>query len=152
MIEVLGLDAANLASVLSALLDRPCRATLRGRRPPPDAWVRGRYVDDAGEEVAVVVSNVEFAAFCAAAIAMLPVTGAEDAIETRALTESMRDAYGEVLNVLSRLFNARARGHCRWSEISEGKPNPPAFQPTVRASYEVHIEGYGSGKVTLLAA
>ena len=146
------LDADTVGRLLSSLFDKHC--TVKADKVPSDPEqgmaVRGRFVDDQDNMVAVASADIPFAAFTGAAIAMLPVGGAEDAIDDKELSGPLKEAYGEVLNVLSRLFNTPGRAHCRYLDMVPDVSGAPGFEAKIKARFSVDIEGYGKGCVTFL--
>ncbi len=148
------IDAKTVGSLLSSLFGKDCLA--RVEKVPANAEdgmvTRGRFVDNSGELIAVVLSDLPFAAFCGAAIAMLPPGGAEDAVDDNELTEMLVDAYGEVLNVLSRLFNLQDRPHCRYQSMDTAPLEAAPLEASLSARFSVEVQGYGTGRLTLLAA
>lgn len=146
------IDVATVRSLLSSLFNRECEVSSVNAALDADAAVRGNFVDDNDNLIALVHSDLAFAAFTGAAIAMLPAGGAEDAVDEGELTEMLEEAYGEVLNVLSRMFNLEGRSHCRYTQMEVAPLEACSIEPTITASFEVKIPGYGAGHLTLLAA
>ena len=145
------LDANTVRGLLSSLFDKPCtvKADKVPSKPEKGMALRGRFVDDEGNVIAAASADIPFAAFTGAAIAMLPVGGAEDAIDDKELSGALKEAYAEVLNVLSRLLNTPGRPHCRYLDMDDVSGDP-GFDVKLKARFSVDIEGYGKGCVTFL--
>lgn len=123
------LDADTVGKLLSSLFDKRCtvKADKLPSKPEDGMAVRGRFVDDQNNMIALASADIPFAAFTGAAIAMLPIGGAEDAIDDKELSGPLKEAYGEVLNVLSRLFNTPGRPHCRYLDMVSDVSDAPGF-------------------------
>lgn len=151
-------DALKVHDLLGRLFDKPCSASQKKftKQVYKDSCVFGRFLDDDGELVAVVSADAAFTCYTGAAIMMLPPSAADDARSETELPEEITDAFGEVLNVISRLFNTDDRKHCRYVDIAQGKApdDIKAFikVASMRNSYGFEVGGYGEGTVTLFAA
>lgn len=151
-------DAISVHKLLGRLFDKPCSATGKkfSKQIYKDSVVFGRFVNDDDELIAVVSADAGFTCYTGAAIMMLPPTAANDAKQADELPEEIAEAFGEVLNVLSRLFNTSDRPHCRYISADYGKApdDIKAFIKTSssRDSYGFEIGGYGQGTLTLFAA
>lgn len=114
------------------------------------------YVDDYLRITALVVCDLRLSAHAAAALGLVPVGGAEAAIEENTLTDTLRENLYEVLNVASSLFNAPGADHLRLYELHAAGPAlPPAVRIQAltlgrREDLAVGIAGYGSGQLSVV--
>ncbi len=144
--------------IVADTLTKMLRRTVRAKSAPAkaaSAKLSGVYraVDDT--PVAACMADIPFAAFSGAAFSMIPADAARDSIKAGVLDEGMEDNFGEVLNVLSRLF--ADQGNHRIT--LQTKSFPPAALPEVASAaltaagkkldLEVDIDGYGKGLLML---
>ncbi|MBL4685749.1 MAG: hypothetical protein JKY37_14235 [Nannocystaceae bacterium] len=147
------IDKDSVRDLLSSLFGKPCVVAKEKtpKDPTKGMYVRGRFVDDTGELVALTLSDLPFAAFSGAAIAMLPPGGAEDAVDEKELSGTLEDAYSEVLNVLSRLFNTEGRPHCRYTTMEKAPLEDCEMEAKESTLFRVEVDGYGTGHLLFLA-
>lgn len=114
------------------------------------------YVDDHLRITALIACDLPLSAYAGAAIGLVPVGGAEAAVEEGALSPALSENLYEVLNVAASLFNAPGADHLRLHELH---PAGPALSPQLRAQaltlgrredLEVDIAGYGRGKLSVV--
>ena len=116
----------------------------------------GVYVDDALQVTALVVVDLPLSARAAAAIGLVPLPGAEAAIEDGTLDTMLRENLHEVLNIASSLFNVEGATHLRLYDVHHaGLPVPPgvlAMALTLgrREDLAVDVAGYGQGRLSLV--
>jgi hypothetical protein len=120
-----------------------------------DPLIVGRYLDDDGETAALLVSDVDFAAISGAALAMIPKVVAGEAIKTGELSETLFDNFREVVNVFSSLLNAPSTPHLVLKGLErhpEGTEDLLELMrsPTRQRTFDVTIDGYGSGCLGVL--
>jgi hypothetical protein len=114
------------------------------------------YVDDHLGCRAVIACDLAFSAHAAAALALLPVPVAEEAVAANALDEALAENLYEVLNVAAALFNAPGAVHVRLLELhAAGQPVPPAVLGRMltlgrREDLEVEVAGYGTGRLSVV--
>jgi|EndMetStandDraft_8_1072994.scaffolds.fasta_scaffold71105_2 hypothetical protein len=138
------------------LLGRGVAATKRSAMSyDEDPLIVGRYLDDAGETAALLVSDVDFAAFSGAALAMIPKVVAAEAIKAGELSDNLFDNFREVVNVFSSLLNAPSTPHLVLKALErhpEGTEDVVEIMetPRRRRDFDVTIEGYGSGVLAVL--
>ena len=151
-------DAISVNDLLGRLFDKPCTASSKkfSKQIYKESVVFGRFVDDNDKLVAVVSADAGFTCYTGAAIMMLPPAAANDAKDSAEMPEEITEAFGEVLNVLSRLFNTSDRPHCRYTTADYGQA-PDDIKAFIKASsardsFGFEIGGYGQGTLTLFAA
>ncbi len=151
-------EEINVHQLLGRLFDKPCSSSAKkfSKSIYKEAVVFGRFVDDQDKLVAVASADASFACYAGAAMMMMPVAAAEDAKKATDLPEEITEAFSEVLNVISRLFNTSDRPHCRFVSAEFGKATDDIKgfikAANARDSYGFEIGGYGQGTLTLFAA
>jgi hypothetical protein len=116
----------------------------------------GVYVDDKMHTLAVVTADLELSAFMGAAIGLVPVGGAEVAIEDRKLSQMLEENLYEVLNICASLLNAEGRPHVKLHAIYAPGTLPPNDVPVYaqalgnRLDLTVTIAGYGAGRMSFV--
>jgi hypothetical protein len=139
----------------TALLGRGVAATKRSAIAYDDPLIVGRYLDDDGETAALLVSDVDFAAFSGAALAMIPKVVAGEAIKAGELTDALSENFREVVNVFSSLLNAPTTPHLVLKSLERHPEETEDLAdvldaPRRRRDFDVTIEGYGSGVLAVL--
>jgi len=146
----------TVASVLEGLLRRP--VTIAKSDPPRREVARtvARYINGNGEDVAVCVAEIAFAAASGAALSMAPAATAREWANAGVLTEAIAQNFFEVANVLAAVANPGG-ARCTLAElmILADFEQPPNHEQLVAAptqvSLEATIEGYGSGRLALIS-
>ena len=114
------------------------------------------FVDDSQAVRAVIVCDLGFSAYAGAALALLPVPVAQEAIEAKALDETLTETLYEVLNVAAALFNVGEAAHVRLLELHPAGPALPAavtgrmLTLGRREDLEVTVTGYGTGRMSVV--
>jgi hypothetical protein len=114
----------------------------------------GVYVDDGLQVTAVVSFDLPLSAHAGAAIGLVPVAGAEAAIEEGTLNDTLRENVYEVLNIGASLFNPEGATHLRLYDVHHaGAPVPgdvlvKAVTLGRREDLAVQVAGYGSGRLS----
>ena len=146
------------AEIVSDTLTKMLRRTVRAKAAPvkaTSAKLSGLYRSADDTPVAACMADIPFAAFSGAAFSMIPADAAKDSIKAGVLDEGMQDNFGEVLNVLSRLFAGQGSQRI----TLQAKSFPPAALPEAASAalaaagkkldLEVDIDGYGKGLLML---
>jgi len=116
----------------------------------------GVYVDDALQVTAVVVCDLAFSAYVAAAIGLVPPPTAQEAVEEGTLSLALRENLYEVLNIAASLFNVGEHTHLRLYDLhAAGDPLPgsvlvQALTLGRREDLEVEVGGYGRGRLSVV--
>jgi hypothetical protein len=114
------------------------------------------YVTDSLQVAAVSCADVALSAYIGAALGLVPVTSANEAISARVLDEGLRENLYEVLNIAASLFNAPGAEHVRLYKLHPvGQQLPPdaaarALTLGRRLDLSVEIAGYGSGRLSFV--
>ncbi|HSK21907.1 MAG TPA: hypothetical protein VK906_01960 [Egicoccus sp.] len=150
---------ASYRDLLRDLLGRT--VTVRGAgaqelNPERPSYLAGYRFDDGGA-AAIAVADLNLATACAASIAMLP------PMETRAqvaeagqLDEELLEFLHEVVNVAAKLMNSPMTPHVVLRELVSVPGEIPAdlakiaATPERREDWQVTVDGYGEGVLTLL--
>lgn len=144
-------QADAVAKMLSTFVRRPVSVK---EVPVPDRLpILGFYHGGSNHNVAVCECDVAFAAYSAAAFALIPAAVAKDSVKDGRLEDSLEEIYAEVLNVLSRAF-ADTEGERITLRDKVFPPAPiPEFMAQRPAGGEiglaVEIDGYGKGTLVL---
>ncbi len=143
----------TVAQTLKAFVRREVTVTPASAPGAGVMPLAGIYHDGSQQPIAACMSDVSFAAASAAAFALIPARVAAEAAAAKALDESLAEIFGEVLNVLSRLFTS----HDSERVTLRDKFLPPQTLPAQLSSLgpedcmdlDVSIDGYGKGRLVL---
>lgn len=125
--------------------------------PAPDTAASiAVYVDDQLRISALILCDLAFSAHAGAAIGLIPVGGAQAAIDDRKITDAMAENLYEVLNIAASMFNVAGAEHLRLHALH---PAGPPLDPQLRISaltlgrredLTIDIAGYGTGAVSVV--
>lgn len=148
----------QLKDLLADLLGR--EVTLSPTTPfapaPDTAASIAVYVDDQLRISALILCDLAFSAHAGAAIGLIPVGGAQAAIDDRKITDAMTENLYEVLNIAASMFNVAGADHLRLHALH---PAGPPLDPQLRISaltlgrredLSIDIAGYGAGAVSVV--
>jgi hypothetical protein len=148
----------EIRDLLTELLDR--EVTLSPSAPlaptPKNPCTVGVYVDDRLQVTALVAFDLPLSAHAGAAIGLVPVAGAEAAIEEGVLNDTLRENVYEVLNIAASLFNVEGADHLRLYDVHHiGVPLPgdvlgKALTLGRREDLAVEVAGYGPGRLSVV--
>jgi hypothetical protein len=116
------------------------------------------YVDDTGRFAALALMDFSLVAHTGASLALIPVGGAEAAIEDNVMPANLMENCSEVLNVLAAPIGDASGVHQRLERVySPSDALPPelaAVAATIGAREDVQLDiaGYGSGRLAVVAA
>jgi hypothetical protein len=105
---------------------------------------------------ALCVMDLAASAYTAAALALLPAGGAQDAVEEdKELSPLLLEALHEVVNVLSALFNTPGAPHSKLNKlVADGEEVPGDIAGMLagfnRLDLGVEVPGYGKGGLSLV--
>ena len=105
---------------------------------------------------ALCVMDLGASAYTAAALALLPPGGAQDAVEEdKELSPMLLEALHEVVNVLSALFNTPGAPHSKLNRlVADGEEIPGDIVGMLagfnRIDLAVEVPGYGKGGLSLV--
>jgi len=146
-------SAETVTQIFKSLLRRGVTVTPQSDVTPPPACSVGIYKSGDGTPIAACIADLALSAYSAAAFSLIPCRVAEESIRAKCLEDGLDEIFGEVLNVLSRLFTSHESHRITLMSTSY----PPAGVPdSVKAAaaapgacYEIDIDGYGSGRLSL---
>lgn len=151
-------DAKETAKLLSSTLRRDVKIVVAKPVPPGDLLVAGHYLDGQKALVAGCFADKAFINYAGAALSLIPADAAEDNLKQDGLDEIVQENFAEVLNIFSRLFDLANKGRIVLS-ATEFAPTPRSaaaesmlVKPAQRADFDVTIDGYGKGRLTLALA
>ena len=105
---------------------------------------------------ALCVMDLGASAYTAAALALLPPGGAQDAVEEdKELSPMLLEALHEVVNVLSALFNTPGAPHSKLNKlVADGEDVPGDIAGMLagfnRLDLAIEVPGYGKGGLSLV--
>jgi hypothetical protein len=115
------------------------------------------YVDDHQQLTSVVVMDFALTAYVGSALGLVPVGGAEAAIEDREIPASLQENANELLNVLAGTINDFSDVHQRLHRVHlPGELLPADVVPwantlTGRVDVSVAVKGYGTGYLSIIS-
>ena len=105
---------------------------------------------------ALCIMDLGASAYTAAALALLPPGGAQDAVEEdKELSPMLLEALHEVVNVLSALFNTPGAPHSKLNKlVADGEDIPGDIAGMLagfnRLDLTIEVPGYGKGALSLV--
>jgi hypothetical protein len=151
-------DKNGLNQMLGALLRRKVSTTPLKPIVEKELIVAGHYIDGNQKLVGALFADKPLVVMAGSAFSLIPADAAKDALRESQLDEMVQDNFHEVLNICSRLLNLGTdqRITLSKSEFPPAARSPAAAalltKPGKRADYDVEIDGYGKGKLTLVLA
>jgi hypothetical protein len=152
--------AEAVQKLFAGLLGR--RVAVRASQPlrlkSRDPKTVAEYVTDQGCVKALCVCDMDLACYSGAALSMIPSGVALQGIRRHELEENLSDNFREIMNVLASLLNVAGSPHLLFHSLSlprqEVSEEVKALlsEPPTRIDLEIEIEGYGSGRATLVVA
>lgn len=114
------------------------------------------FINPEGQLVAVCASDMPFAGYSGAALAMIPAGAVEDCIKSDELTDSLSDNYYEVMNICSRLMLSDTSDHLKLDK-THTPAEPPEGVDALKENgtvvgFTIDIPKYGTGKLDFLIA
>jgi hypothetical protein len=114
------------------------------------------YTGSDGKIVGVCVCDLEFAAYAATALCLIPPATAKVSISSRQLELSLVDNLREIMNVCSQLFVAPDSGRITLHSVTlagqcaSEDAKRIVSAPSQKCGMKFSIEGYGNGKLSLV--
>ena len=143
----------DVAQTLSAFVRREVYVT--AAKPGGDGHLplAGLYHDGNKKLVVACMADVSFAAASSAAFALIPARVAAESAAAQKLDESLAEIFGEVLNVMSRLFTHHESTRVTLQDmVMPGQPLPAVLASLGGeqcVDLVVDIDGYGKGRLIL---
>lgn len=120
----------------------------------PAGKIYGVYLNAATDDLCLCVIDVSFAAFAAGAMLKFPQYVIDEAIQTNCLTEGLEDATREILNICAQMFHTKTHVTLHQCCVKREELPEQAVallrSPGKRVDFTASVEGWGSGRVTLL--
>jgi hypothetical protein len=151
--------AKDVRELIESLIGRDIAVTTGGPMVDPKAEagaLTGVYVDNRLNLTAIVVLDLPLAAYLGAALGLVPVRVANEAVEESQLPEALSENAGEILNVMASLFNVEGAPHIKLDSLYQPRfPIPADVAQWVlayvrRTDLEMDVSGYGPGNFSLL--
>jgi len=143
----------DVAQTLSAFVRREVYVTAAKAGGDGHLPLAGLYHDGNRRLVVACMADVAFAAASSAAFALIPARVAAESAASQKLDESLAEIFGEVLNVMSRLFTHHENSRVTLQDkVMPGQPLPAVLGSLSREGcldLVVDIEGYGKGRLIL---
>ncbi|HJO36044.1 MAG: hypothetical protein SV108_03140 [Pseudomonadota bacterium] len=113
------------------------------------------YVDDDDAAVALALADPALSAYAGAALTRVPPATAGESLESGELPENLLENLRETMNVLSRLLMNDDTPHLRLAQVAPSQATLPAQAALLprlvqRADFQISIDDYGGGTLTLL--
>ena len=145
---------AGIIEYVAGLSGRPVEAQeVRAKLAPGPGIFYATYIDDEDRPGAVALVDAAFAAYAGGALAMSSCRGARAAVRASELDPVLDDGFREVMNVFSALLNAPGATHFRLRAVTAEPPVDVEViltSCTMRGDWFVGVEGYGSGRFSVL--
>ncbi|MFL6107495.1 MAG: hypothetical protein ACJ72L_11070 [Marmoricola sp.] len=148
----------EIRDLLTELLDREIQVSPSAPLAPTpnNPCTVAVYVDDTLQVTSVIAFDLALSAYAGGAIGLVPVTGAQAAVEERVLSATLRENLYEVLNIAASLFNKDGATHVRLYDAHHiGNPLPgdvlvKALTLGRREDLAIDVAGYGSGRLSVV--
>lgn len=148
-------DAKETAKLLTSILRRNVKVVAIKPVPAKELLAGGHYLDGQKALVGGCFADKALINYAGGALSLIPADAAEDNLKLDGLDEIVQENFAEVLNIFSRLFDLANK-----SRIVLGPTEfPPAPRSAAsesmlgataqRADFDVTIDGYGKGRMTL---
>lgn len=115
------------------------------------------YVNPEGKPVGAAICDLAFGAYGGAALSMMPVNSAKDAIKQKTLEKTMHENLYEIMNVVSTQLMNESTPHLKLTKMygdpSELPDEDKAFleaKGVGRVDFSVNILRYGDGAMSVL--
>ncbi|OED34397.1 hypothetical protein AB833_32165 [Chromatiales bacterium (ex Bugula neritina AB1)] len=145
--------ATSVKDLLGALFGNDVEVS-DGTAVDPAGGYIANYISDDDKPICLCVANIEMVAYSGSIMMMIPKGGADDAVESKELTEVMQECYYEVVNILTRAVMSGTSEHLRLEKVY-----PPGTKTELVAelgddvetvAFKVDVPGYGPGELTFI--
>lgn len=152
-------SAKDVRELIDGLVGRAVSVTTGGAMVDTrseDGALLGVYVDDRHKLAGLVLFDVPLAAYLGASLGLVPARIAQQHADAGVLSEALSENAGEILNVMSSLFNAEGAPHVKLGSVYEPKAHVPAdaaqwvLTYVRRTDLDIDVPGYGAGQFSLL--
>jgi hypothetical protein len=114
------------------------------------------YIADSGAIAAIFMTDLRLSNALGAALTMVDPAQVDDAVKRWVLEEQNLENLAEIVNIMARLFNSDDCEHLKWNKahtLPGDLPDETASlmkAPLARRDYDVTLDEYGSGKLSVL--
>lgn len=118
--------------------------------------VAADYVVDGGRTAAVCLTDLRLSNALGAALTMAPAASVDESVKQGTLDPQNLENLTEVVKVMARLFNTPECETAKWHEVRSLPGDLPeaaaalVHSPRARRDYDVTLDEYGSGKLTVV--
>ena len=150
-------SATQLGEFLRDLLGKEVALTAQPSELGTDAadgLLCGVLVEEDGSVGGVCIADLNAAAYAGASLAMIPKGAADEAVAAGELTQTLSDNFAEVVNIVTGIVNSPIQPHLRMQGVEVGVSDTVRallIKASGRASFDVDIEDYGTGRLALYA-
>lgn len=147
----------QLGEFLGDLLGKAVTVTARAEElgtGVTDGVLCGVLLDEAGHVGGVCIADLAAAAYTGAALALIPKGAADEAVTAGALTETLNENFGEIVNIVTGIVNTPIHAHLRMSGVEPGVSDAVRdllIKAAGRASFDIDVADYGAGQIALYA-
>lgn len=116
------------------------------------------YVADDGRIAALCLTDLRLSNALGAALTMVPPQQVDEIVKKWVVDEQNLENLAEIVNIMARLFNSDDCEHLKWNTTHTLPGNLPEGTaelmkaPLARRDYDVTLDEYGSGKLSVLVA
>lgn len=152
--------AESIKQIIGDLLGREVTVvrgdTLALERDTPA--VISDYTTDDGSVAAICITDLRLSNALGAALTMVSPDAVEAAVKKWKIDEQNLENLAEIVNIMARLFNHDDCDHLRWSQTHTLPGELPAEittlmrEPLARRDFDVIVEEYGAGKLSVLVS
>ncbi|GEM_PF-597013 len=157
MAEIHVPETLEMGLQIGRLVGRTARVTeSEGRNKFDDSCHVAYYVTREDELAGFCVVDLPLSGYLGGALAMIPEGTVQEEIDSGKLDPDLLEAYYEVANIMAALLCADGSPHVRLIGIDEAGKDfertvfGTIVDPNRRMDIEVEVEGYGTGRMTLL--
>ncbi|HZR79900.1 MAG TPA: hypothetical protein VFD92_02300 [Candidatus Binatia bacterium] len=148
-----GLNASTIAGIIETLLGREVTVKNGPAGKGPNALI-AVYASPDKPVAACVGCSIQFASYAAAALSLVPREVAEGDIRAGKLSDVLDENFREVMNVFGGILSSP--GHRVVLDRITGSGEAPdeiskMLSESSPVSFEVEVEGYGKGLISLAA-
>lgn len=147
----------QLGEFLGDLLGKEVTVSTRADELGPedaDTVVCGVLHDEEGHVGGVCIADLAAAAYAGAALAMIPKGAADDSVKAGELTDTLRENFGEIVNIVTGIVNTPIHPHLRMVGVEAGVSDAVRdllIKASGRATFDLEVSDYGPGRLALFA-
>ncbi len=114
------------------------------------------YIADNGSIAAICMTDLRLSNALGAALTMVPPAQVDEIVKKWVVDEQNLENLAEIVNIMARLFNSDDCEHLKWNKAHTLPGDLPEETstlmkaPLARRDYDVTLDEYGSGKLSVL--